>query len=390
MRFVPKLFLTTIYSIINLNCYSSSNHLYLTYLVGLNSWSFNFLFVLTLFFIYFNFLKTFKVWLFYLSILFYYFFNFTIFSYLSNNHLPSTLMIGALSIHPSVFYWFLITTILVIFYPQDWALYKTLNFKKYTLLKWGILALLLGGLWGSQSLTWGFVWVNDNIEWLLLYVLIFVVYYLHSLKNFQHLLFFFLILFYINLLLLLRLNFLPSRHSFLGLFTLNFIIIFLVFNLLKQFFLTFSNKNLFKISNTTLIFFWTNFFFVTSVVSVSIFKYLLITFIYYYLKKLVFTSFVLHFFFMVLILSWINYTNVFFLIFSDIFDLYFNFFIFEENVLGREFKLLSTSSLYTFLEQLSFIFETTLWQTNHLPYFVTQIICNNLTLLILFIIICIF
>lgn len=298
-------------------------------------------------------------------------------------------MIGTLSIHPSVFYWFIVTTFLIFFSPKSWVPYKVLNFKKYTLLKLGVLALLLGGLWGSQSLTWGFVWVNDNIEWLLLYILIFLTYYLHSFKRSSKVLFFFLFLFYINMLLLLRLNFLPSRHSFLGFFKLNFFVIFFIFSIFTQFFFINLEKYLLKVSDLVLIFFWINFFFITTIVSISIFKYIFIFFSYYYFLKLVFTKFLLHFLVIILIFGWLNYINIFFLFFSTTFDLNYNFFIFEENVLNKDIRLLIISSLYTLLEQLSFTLEIFMWQTNHISYFLTNILCNNLFLLLCFSFICV-
>lgn len=146
-----------------------------------------------------------------------------------------SLWVGTISVHPLIFYTFLIVVCFT-FYTLKSNSTRHLCFKISTITTVLLFTLFLGGLWGLQSLTWGYVWVSDGIEWLLLALCVYTVIFYHKPRNRGKLLYFCLTLIYIvNLLTLIRLNVVTTRHSFLTNFNTAYIILscnFIIFTLI--------------------------------------------------------------------------------------------------------------------------------------------------------------
>lgn len=130
------------------------------------------------------------------------------------------LLIGLVSIHPLIFY--LGLSLFIVWYLQIYnnCRYKILN--PQNILISLLFALLLGGIWGWLNFSWGYIWVYDFIEYFLFWLVIIIVYSLHTkiykikIKN-TIWLFNILITYYISL----RYGFLPTRHSFFSKISLN-------------------------------------------------------------------------------------------------------------------------------------------------------------------------
>ena len=165
--------------------------------------------------------------------------------FLSNTyHFFFELLVGLVFIHPVLFYFGLLNLITIIinqFFFKNiiWIYSLILNFLLLSI------AFFLGGLWGWLNFSWGYIWVYDYIEYLLLILVIFHIYQFHT-KIFRkyiitNILFLTcLILFYI----LLRYNFLPTRHAFFSKIS---------FTMFKQVCCSFFLLNYLTTLNTTLI-----------------------------------------------------------------------------------------------------------------------------------------
>lgn len=136
--------------------------------------------------------------------------------WLFQKHLVAPLLVGTITIHPLLFYFSLILVLLVIARKQACYISNTLPLTMSTLSYILTVTLVLGGYWGFQSTVWGYFWVNDTIEWLLLCVLLYTLSQLHVLLNYwrtsNH---FLALLCILNMIAVVRLNFLPTRHSFI-------------------------------------------------------------------------------------------------------------------------------------------------------------------------------
>lgn len=130
--------------------------------------------------------------------------------------LVDALYIGTIVIHPLLFYLSLVLLCVKVFRLLNaYTLVSTsLNFLNLFYLS--TITLLLGGFWGFQSTIWGYFWVNDAVEVLLLLTIIVILLRLHTygakLQTYSSLLSLLLIF---NLILIVRLNLLPTRHNFI-------------------------------------------------------------------------------------------------------------------------------------------------------------------------------
>lgn len=200
----------TIYTAVCFKYTGSSN--YLDYLFSLNYWSSNTLFILS--FIVF-FIPVFSAWVYFFFLKFCVMFKVTV-MFFSKKLLVDALYVGTLTIHPLLFYFSLIILGLKVFFPKNF--YQTgLRNLHFSRLIWFLsLTLLLGGFWGFQSTIWGYFWVNDMVELLLLLAIFYSVWYLHKifcLDKFWNRAWFFCLTF--NLILVVRLNLIPTRHNFI-------------------------------------------------------------------------------------------------------------------------------------------------------------------------------
>lgn len=190
----------------------SNTSIYLSYLFSLNYWSSNILFL----FCFFNILTRVRSKLIGWVVTFNIYTSWHFGHILLKKKLVTTLYIGTLTIHPILFYFSLVILILKFVYYKTFSNHLILNLSRNALLYIQVVTLLLGGFWGFQSVIWGYFWVNDTVEWLLLLTIIYLGTYIHKLSSNQtsiNKLLYLLLL--INIIMLVRLNIFPTRHSFI-------------------------------------------------------------------------------------------------------------------------------------------------------------------------------
>lgn len=191
---------------------SWSYSFYYTYVVNLNYWESNILFIY-LFFLFFSRLSSKLIFLIFSFLIFNFFLFFSTTPYKS---LLITLMVGTVTIHPLAFYFFTLIFVVKFYYFNMHFFVNRVALSFQTLSLFLTLTLLLGSLWASQSNSWGYFWVNDAVEWLLLLITLYILSVIHFWSH-KFLYNFCLIVFmFFNLLLLIRLNFLPTRHNFIS------------------------------------------------------------------------------------------------------------------------------------------------------------------------------
>lgn len=127
------------------------------------------------------------------------------------------LIIGTISLHPFLFYMFVVCLVVKSYFYGFFAGLQRVFFSTKTILLILFITLLLGSLWATQSGTWGYLWVNDLIEWVLLAFILYGLYMIHFFQiNKKHINSNLLLFVIITLLLSLRLNLWPTRHNFMG------------------------------------------------------------------------------------------------------------------------------------------------------------------------------
>lgn len=227
---MPVVFVFSAIYVLGLYRYSRNSN-YLDYLFSLNYWSSNTFLILSFIFFFIRFQSR-------LSYLF--FFKVFIVSKLTQTFiikkkLVDALLIGTLVIHPILFYVSLIMLCLRVIYSRQFYFLGSRPVRYSNLALILSITLLLGGFWGFQSTIWGYFWVNDTVEWLLLLAIFYSVWYLHKmgcfLKVWNLAWFFFFI---VNLILIVRLNLIPTRHNFIQASSVC-LIVFLVYTLLLSF-----------------------------------------------------------------------------------------------------------------------------------------------------------
>jgi hypothetical protein len=142
-------------------------------------------------------------------------FNFEQFSQVKRV-LTDTLYIGTITVHPLMFYTSLVIFIIILLGTKHFYTCNAVPLRYNSLLFFLIITLLLGGFWGFQSTIWGYFWVNDTVEWVLLLIIFYLLYTMHTTWNWSNNLFNCIIFFILlNLVIIIRLNLLPTRHSFI-------------------------------------------------------------------------------------------------------------------------------------------------------------------------------
>lgn len=201
----------------------TSNSNYLDYLFSLNYWTSNTLLILSFIF-FFQRLQSNVVY----CLFFKFFISFKLMHiYTIKKTLVDALFVGTLTIHPLLFYISLIILCFKVLVPKSFYLlgWQFLHFSKLVALL--SLTLLLGGFWGFQSTIWGYFWVNDTVEWLLLLAIIYSLWRIHksvpSLKSWN---FLWALFFLLNLILMVRLNLISTRHNFIQNSSLSTVIFF--------------------------------------------------------------------------------------------------------------------------------------------------------------------
>lgn len=188
---------------------------YLIYITSLNYWDTNWFFVILVFC-----LLTKLSSLVFLSNFLIFSSNYLKFSIFRQLFVKKTIVVslfaGTITIHPLLFYFSTISFLIVVLYKKQTNQLTFFPVTIYRLSQALFLALILGGFWGLQSLSWGYVWVNDLVEWSLFLLLSLSLLLIHRFNRdfigFFHLL---LIIWILNIILAIRLNFFSTRHSFL-------------------------------------------------------------------------------------------------------------------------------------------------------------------------------
>ena len=180
--------------------------------------------------------------------------------------LISSLIIGTVIIHPLLFYFFFISTIMKYYFQYSFASCKPYFSNKFLCIVLSF-TLFLGSIWAMQSNTWGYFWVNDAIEWLLLFLIIYILYSTHCvLKVNLSLNIFGLVCTLISALIFVRLNFIPTRHNFIvsaSTVYIMLLIYFSFFEFLKKFYFCLCNWQVLKLKYVNHLFmFFLAFFFI--------------------------------------------------------------------------------------------------------------------------------
>ena len=115
----------------------------------------------------------------------------------------------------------------------------TLKFKNATKMYMVLLAFILGGRWALYLYNWGYYWTNDSIEYIMLFFLIIITWKLHKIQFITYHSAIIIIL-PIYSLILLRFNFIFTKHNFfqqnkLSYWFLKIILLFLLSQISLQF-----------------------------------------------------------------------------------------------------------------------------------------------------------
>lgn len=212
----------------------SSCDIYKFFIIFLNYLFLNF-FILIFFIMYFKFINIIFTFIYFSFIII----NSNFFYYslsLKIKKIPITLLIGLINIHPLLLYFSLFFIIFYFFSLKENCNNRLFFFFNIFIILF--LAFLLGGFWGWFNTSWSYFWVYDYIEFYLLSLLVSCLIYLHG-KNLLSLYKLVFLSFYIIfwLFLLLRLNFLVTRHAEftqLKVFTKNFYYFIFIANIYFQ------------------------------------------------------------------------------------------------------------------------------------------------------------
>lgn len=205
---------------------------YYHYITGLNYWETNLLYIWCIVLL-FSFRSTKSLVITNLI----YFFKLSVFrDWLSPKLLIPNLIVGTVVLHPLAFYLFTVLTFLFLHFKGKALSSLGVPLRSKTLSIFLLSTLLLGSLWALQSNSWGYFWVNDTIEWLLLILILYLLQRIHywtlTKNEFNGSL---LIYSLINLVVLIRLNFLPTRHNFITTKVTIYIVVFCYYFLLECF-----------------------------------------------------------------------------------------------------------------------------------------------------------
>jgi hypothetical protein len=219
--------------------------------------------------------------------------------------LPS-LWVGTITLHPLFLYISLVVLLffLTSYYDRVKCIYLTKKFFCYV----SFIALCLGSLWATQSLSWGYFWVNDSIEWLLFFICYFSFISIHIILYNNKLLFrHYNYLLVITVLLLIRLNFIVTRHSFLTSYWLSFSYLYIYLYIIAWQFCDIKTKT-YNIANLVILFFIQKFCYLSAILKIVI---IVITFYSskYLIRVYKATYVTLHFYIFLFFFTWIVYFN---------------------------------------------------------------------------------
>lgn len=357
---------------------------YYTYVINLNYWETNLLFI-CLFYSFYSFLRS-RFLLFILNIVT---LKLSIFPFLLfSKSLLTTLIVGTVVLHPLGFYFFTVLFLFRFFYLSTHFLTVRLKVSLQWLSFFLTITLFLGSIWAVQSNSWGYFWVNDAVEWILISSILYILYFLHIWSlQLRVVNFFYCLLLLLNILFLVRLNFLPTRHNFIST-KLTVYMLFFIYIIFLEFFNSISV--FFKKYNY---FTWTKLLFLFFVLLVFINNFLLLckyisicfilSFFIFRINSLV-KGYYFHLFFMTFIFLWIVFFNFFFLNYKYLVPvLPVDLIIFSSN-LSLIYVFFKQSFFFKLLEFVTFTLSEYAYSLFlNIPNYSVTIILNNFYLLIL-------
>lgn len=350
---------------------------YYTYVINLNYWETNSLFI----FLFFLFFIKIPTRFFFFCVVFLFFNSFLFFSISSHKTLLITLIVGTVVIHPVAFYFFTTLFLIKLYYSYNHFFLVRISLNIANLSLFLSLTLLLGSLWASQSNSWGYFWVNDSVEWVLLLTIVYLIYYFHVWGKLTNYNFFLFNLMIINVLVLIRLNFLPTRHNFIS---SKLTVYFLLF--IYNFFFTIVNSSSLSLKK---FFKWNALLvllcFLINPLLFSKYSFFIffLFFFYYKLNDKVFSQ-VFHLFIFTFLFLWVIFFNFFFLNYSKQSNFCnFSLFIYKYNLdcVNSFFKYCGN---FSFLEFVNFFFwEDSLFSNITTNLFSIYVFLNNFILVYL-------
>lgn len=215
---------------------------YFTYVISLNYWDANLLFiclfVLSLYLM--------KVKLFFTISLVCLCKELTFYSTIFYKTLIINLMVGTVVLHPLLFY---ISLVFFLLKNYSKGCLYFVNYQYISLLVVSVClmcTLFLGSIWAIQSTSWGYFWVGDIVEWILLFKIMYILFCLHLWKNVNLCYNWFIFsLSLLSTLILIRLNLLSTRHNFISVSITSYVLVFFyilfveifckIFNSLKKY-----------------------------------------------------------------------------------------------------------------------------------------------------------
>jgi len=289
----------------------TKNTFYFFYVTCLNYWDTNLLFLLLIallfvprvlnLFCFSSFLMFFKKtffanWLFYKKLL-------------------TTLIVGTVTIHPLAFYVFTTIFFINFFYKATFHRFSKVPLSFSSLSYFLFFTLFLGALWATQSNSWGYFWVNDAVEWLLLLTVLYTLNALHFWLvsvNFYNFGYFYFMLF--NYLLLVRFNFVPTRHNFIS----TNLVVYIIFFTFLLVFLLLNTTPLYckRTGNLSFVFICFCLFFYFVPLKLFILKYVFwVVFLFFFINRLCsyVKSVTLHYLLLGFLALWLQFFNFFFL-----------------------------------------------------------------------------
>lgn len=296
------------------------NPIYLNILVAMNSWALNSALLVAFLFLYYSYYFRIGTVLFWFTWKLFWKIGLFFEMYTNHHKLLYTLWVGTINIHPILFYMSVIIMFVLLVSNSIYTLLIT-RITKFRLMILLAITLSLGGLWGLQSLTWGYVWVNDKIEWLLLCAVFLLVYQIHRIK-YMSLVFFknCILWLLISGLLLIRLNIISTRHSFLSNYPLSYVVLGILFIALLLLILNKPPLSKYNRIFYILIILYIGTFYYYSIYITKVIKFSLLYFsIFIFLKHWSFSSayLILHLVFISFLLLWAQLFTYFYLAFTD-------------------------------------------------------------------------
>jgi len=360
---------------------------YLTYVVNLNYWGANLIFIyLIILSFYFTKLKFFiMITLTYLCK------QLTFSNIIFYKILVINLVVGTVVLHPFLFYISLVFFFLKNYSKSGLYLTNSRYISLYLVSVFLVCTLFLGNIWALQSTSWGYFWVGDIIEWILLFKIVHILFYLHLWKNVNLYYNWFITIFSVlSIIVLIRLNLLSTRHNFISVNITSYAIILFYFVFLEIFYKNFSYFKKYNYRN------WIVFIIVVLTVGLGFFNYLVwVKYVYmccviFFLYKIIINSIyslLYHIILLSFYLIWAVLFNFFYVYYIALSSISYEFIQVFENSIQAIYGAITQVVTFQILEIIVFKNLEAMVSYFYIAYnLVVSIELNNFNLLSIFII----